>query len=636
MICSVESAVSATSGSTILTEFVFRNSMEARSFTTRFLDQTIPVYYIKDKAQAAEAVSRMMEQSTLIGIDTETEALPMWHGRPEAALSPHLSKIRLIQTYNNRAACVFDMKYINCPEIFIPFLEEKRFVAHNALFDLQFFMQMGVKSMNIGCTYILAKLMFHASRPSDEGLRGSLEGLCKGLFSYDILKENQASDWSVPELTFEQVEYAALDAIAVMRLAEKLSPVISGYKMERYYKLCKDAQHPIAHMQLNGIGLDEAGHRRLMDEWLGKLNTARKAVVKVLGGDSVSPHTIAAFLETHLDKQILALWPHTEMGKLQTDVHAFADFQGVSPIIKPFAEYQKLKTLTSDFGSKLIQQINPATGRIHASYRLNGARTGRLSCSNPNLQQLPRELVVRSNFVARAGNVFLCADYSQIELRVAAELSRDSAMLEAYRKGIDLHALTASKVSGKPINQITKADRQMAKAVNFGFLFGLGSKKFSHYAKKSYGAEVTPDEAAQAIKTFRETYRGYHAWQKLQAEQASISLQTRTPCGKLRRLDPENTYGTAMNTPVQGGACECMLYALIQLQNYADDCNFKIINCVHDEIILETTDTTHNIETAKGALKSAMRIGFERVFPDGINKDLCEVGVGFNWGSAKN
>lgn len=607
--------------------------MEACSFTTKFLDQQVPCYYIKDKAQAFQALKQMMEQDGLFAIDTETEALPRWHSRSDAALSPHLSKIRLIQTYNNRAACVFDMKYIDCPELFIPFLESKRFVAHNALFDLQFFMKMGVKTMDIGCTYILAKMMFHASRPTDEGLRGSLEGLILGIFKEKILKENQASDWSVPELNFEQIEYAALDAIAVMKLAEKLSAVITGYKMERYYKLCKAAQHPIAHMQLNGIGLNVEGHRALIDDWLGKLNVARKEVVKVLGNEKISPHTIADWLTTHLDKDILALWPRTDAGKIQTDVHAFADFAGTSPIIAPFAKFQKLKTLTADFGTKMLNQINPETGRIHASYRLNGARTGRLSCSSPNLQQLPRDESVRGNFIASDGRIFLCADYSQIELRVAAELSRDPAMLDAYRNGVDLHALTASKVSGKPISQVTKADRQMAKAVNFGFLFGLGSKKFSHYAKKSYGADVSPEEATQAIKTFRQTYAGYHAWQKQQAENAAVSLTVRTPCGKLRRLDPENTYGTAMNHPVQGGAAECMLYALVHLQKLLGNNGTKLLNTVHDEVIVECKPS--EAQGAFEAIEESMVHGFLQVFPKGITRGICEVGKGKNWGEAK-
>lgn len=607
--------------------------MQAHSFTTHFLAQQIPCYYIKDKAQAFQALKQMMGQDTLIGIDTETEPLPEYKHRPDAALSPHLAKIRLIQTYNNRAACVFDMKFIDCTEMFIPFLEKKRFIAHNALFDLQFFMRMGVRKMNIGCTYILAKLMFHASRPNDEGLRGSLEGLCLGLFKEQILKQNQTSDWSEPELNFEQIEYAALDAVAVMRVAEKLADVITGYKMERYYQLCKDAQHPIAHMQLNGIGLNVEGHRALTDDWLLKLNEARKEVIKVIGDDKISPHTIADWLKANLPASTLEFWPRTEAGKLQTDVHAFADFAGVSPIIEPFAKFQKLKTLTSDFGSKLLAQINPATGRIHASYRLNGARTGRLSCSRPNLQQLPRDVSVRGNFVASNGRVFLCADYSQIELRVAAELSRDPAMLDAYRKGIDLHALTASKVSGKPVSQVTKAERQMAKAVNFGFLFGLGSKKFSHYAKKSYGAEVSPAEAVQAIKTFRETYSGYHAWQIQQAENAAVSLTVRTPCGKLRRLDPENTYGTAMNTPVQGGAAECMLYALIALQKNLGGNGNRLVNCVHDEAIVEC-DPSMADEVAS-LIEASMEYGFLQVFPQGITRGICETGSGPNWGDAK-
>lgn len=609
--------------------------MEQKTFNTRFLHEEIPCYYIKEKAQAKEALDTMMEQKTIFGIDTETEALPQYHHISKAALSPHLSKIRLIQTYNNRAAVVFDMKFIDCPEMFIPFLSSKKFVAHNALFDLMFFLKMGVPNVDIGCTYQLGKMMFHASKPDDGGLKASLEGMVMGLFGEKVLKEVQASDWSVPNLNFEQIEYAALDAIAVLKVAEKIAPVITGYHMERYYALIRAAQYPIAKMQLEGIGIDIENHRKLMDRWLSNLNVARKDVVKILGDEKISAHTIAEWLETHLEPLTLSVWPRTEEGKLQTDVHAFADFVGASPIIEPFARFQKLKTLTADFGSKLIHLVNPETGRLHANYKLNGARTGRMSCSSPNLQQLPRDPEVRKNFVCRDSHIFVVADYSQIELRVAAEISRDEQMLRAYRDGIDLHTLTASKVSGKPIDKITKADRQMAKAVNFGFLFGLGAKKFSHYAKKSYGADVTAEEATAAIKAFRETYAGYHEWQKNQAEEAATSLTVRTPCGKLRRLDSENTYGTSMNTPIQGGAAECMMYALIYLQKYADKYNFKIVNCVHDEIICEVAYDPIAVSNTKQAIITSMRKGFKEVFPNGIDIGLSELGIGNNWAKAK-
>lgn len=611
--------------------------MEAKHFTTTFMNERVPVYYIKDRAQAAQAIQQMMAQDCLFAIDTETMPLPQWEHVPEAGLSPHLAKIRLLQTFNNRAVCVFDMLHIDCPQLFYEFLETKRFIAHFAMFDLGFFYKMGVRKMNMGCTHILAKLMFHATQPTDEGLKASLEGLCNGLFGRAILKELQNSEWKNPELTFEQVEYAAIDTVALMRVAEKMAPVVTGYKLERYYQLCKDAQHPLVHMQLKGFRMNEEGHRSLIADWLVRLNDARKEVVKVLGSDTISSVTIGEWLERNLDRQTLMLWPRTDGGKLQTDAHAFSDFAGIAPIIEPFSKFQRLKTLTANFGNKLLQQINPATGRLHAIYRLNGARTSRLSCSNPNLQQLPAartDPFVRKNFIPADGLTFLCADYSQIELRVAAELSQDRTMLDAYRNGIDLHALTASKVSGKPLSAISKLERFQAKAINFGFLFGLGAKKFSHYAKKSYQADFTEEQSFEAIRTFRETYPGYHAWQLKQAEMAARSLQVRTPCGKLRKMDPENTYGAAMNTPVQSGAAECMLYALIKLHDYLNQTGWgKLVNVIHDEVVVEALPEKK--DKVAEMIEVSMRDGFLEVFPKGVTRGIVEVGCGPNWGEAK-
>jgi DNA polymerase-1 len=248
---------------------------------------------------------------------------------------------------------------------------------------------------------------------------------------------------------------------------------------------------------------------------------------------------------------------------------------------------------------------------------------------------LPRDKEVRKNFVAEKNNVFLRADYSQIEIRVAAEVSRDKVMLKAYKDGVDLHALTASLIAKKKLNEVTKDDRQKAKAFNFGLLFGLGPAKFSHYAKKSYGAEVSQEEATAGVKTFRNTYSGYREWQLNQATFAEENHYVSTPCGKKRCLDSDHTYGPSANTPIQGGASECMLYSLIHLNDFltSHKPNAMIVNCVHDEVVVEShPDDT---ETVAAAIKDSMQEGFLDVFPNGITRGITEVTMGKNWAEAK-
>jgi DNA polymerase I-like protein with 3'-5' exonuclease and polymerase domains len=541
----------------------------------------------------------------------------------------------LLQLYTGRTAIVFDIFQIGETGIFKSFLEEGKFVGHNSLFDLQYlYKQFGAQHVDIGCTYLAAKLIFHATTATDAGLSASLRSLVNALFKTEILKEMQTSDWTVSELTWEQIEYSALDAITTYRLAEKLAPKIVKFGLERIYKLYRDAQHPLARLQLNGIKLDADKHRDLIVDWRAKLYTARKELTVLTGLTSITPTTLATYLEESLPKETLAVWPRTETGKLATDSHVFAEFDYL-PIVKPFAEFQKREKLCTSFGNSLLEQINPATGRLHARYRLAGARTGRLSCSDPNLQQLPRDNKVRENFIPEDGRLFVCADYSQIELRVAAEVSRDETMLRAYRDGIDLHKLTASLISKKKIQDVTKEDRQKAKAFNFGLLFGLGAKKFSHYAKKSYGAEVSQEEANAGVKAFRETYYGYREWQLNQSSSALETGFCTTPCGKRRCLDRDNSYGASMNTPIQGGAAECMLYALIRLNNLftSSHSTAKITNNVHDEILVECDPKDKNQVSAW--VEEAMELGFLDVFPKGIVRGISECKSGNSWGAAK-
>ena len=610
--------------------------MQPGIYSTNFKGKRIPLEYVTDQRRAEQIVLSLLNNGTgLIAIDTETEALPGYNRIPEAALSPHLSKVRLIQAYTGEGAFVFDQKYIDRPGVFTKLLEEKRYVGHNSIFDLQYFYkQFGVSKCNIGCTYLLAKLIIHATKPTDEGLSASLRNLVNIVFDEEILKEMQTSDWSVPELTFEQVEYSALDAICTYYLAEKLAPKMVKFGLQRIYQLYKDAQHPIAQMQLNGLKLNVDAHRDLIVNWRAELYAARKKLTEITGLTSITSHTLSDYLQKSLPSETLAIWPRTETGKLSTDAHVFADFDYLD-IVKPFTEFQKREKLCTAFGNTLISQVNPVTNRLHASYRIAGARTGRLSCSNPNLQQLPRDNNIRKNFIPDNGNVFVCADYSQIEIRVGAELSRDATMLKAYKEGVDLHALTASLISHKEIRNVTKEDRQKAKAFNFGLMFGLGAKKFSHYAKKSYGANVTRKEAEDGVKTFRETYAGYYEWQKGQPDLAVRQGYVSTPCGKRRCLDRENSYGPSMNTPVQGGACECMLHALIRLNKYFTEhlSTAKIVNCVHDELLVEVPPA--DSDSASWAIEDAMRSGFTDVFPTGVTRGIVDIHRGKSWGEAK-
>jgi DNA polymerase-1 len=403
-------------------------------------------------------------------------------------------------------------------------------------------------------------------------------------------------------------------------------------------------QHPIAAMQMNGLAIDVEAHRVLIDEWRVDLWNANEEVLKITGLSKLTPATLGGWLESVLDSDTLKKWPRTPGGKLAANKEVFNDFSHIE-VIEPYAVFQKKKTLTGTFGAGLLDRINPATNRLHGSYDICGARTGRLSSREPNLQNLPRDSSVRSHFVASPGYTFICADYNQIELRVAAELSQDQAMLQAYLNDWDLHSVTASTVSGIPFDQFELLEttdpeyydeqRRKAKAVNFGLLFGLGTGKFVSYAWQSYRVRFTEEEAHNIISAWRDLYSGYRVWQLSQASTASQTLEVRTPTGKLRRLPEDNTYGTSMNTPVQGGACEVMEYGLVELHKMLKFYpQAFIVNLVHDEILIECEDSL--VDDVAPLLASCMRSGWKTVFPDGVITDkLVKVKTGANWQAAK-
>lgn len=614
--------------------------MEEKNFEIEFLGRKIPVFYIKSSAKAVKALQKLSEYDCLMGIDIETAALPEFKHIRSAPLSPHLGNIRLLQVYNQKSIVVFDLHHILGEELaldisyFVRFLESKKFIAHNAIFEMSFFAKLGVKKFDVHCSYILSKILFHATKATDEGLSASLESMCMGLFGVQLNKESQKSDWSVPSLTFEQIEYAAQDAVATFLVGEKLAAYVPKYELNKYYRLCKDVQWALCQMQLNGIGFNAETHETMIDEWAQKLFLARNRLLQLTGLDKITPTTVGQWLQNNLDANTLSIWPRTETGRLSTDADAFADFSYLK-IVKPFSEYQRLDKLTSAFGENLLHAINPATKRIHPSFLLCGARTGRLSCRSPNCQQIAKGSELRNTFVAAPGKVLLRADYNQIEVRVAGEVSKDPLIREAYRKGVDIHKLTASKITGKPISFVTDSDRQAAKAVVFGSLYGIGPKKLSHYAKKSYNAEIPEEEASEVIKAFKEAYAGYYSWAAKIHEKAKTKFLTSTVMGKRRKLNEVNWFGAGPNTWIQGSAAEVMLKALTLLQESLEKSgtSAQLVNCVHDEVIVEALP--EEVKDISERIQLSMECAYTELFPEATLKNLVAVTQGANWGEAK-
>ncbi len=336
------------------------------------------------------------------------------------------------------------------------------------------------------------------------------------------------------------------------------------------------------------------------------------------------------FLEMNLPKPV-------KYGKgktISTAVDVLENLALTHHIASLVLEYRQLAKLKSTYVDALPALLNPATGRLHTTFSQTGAVTGRLSSSNPNLQNIPirtelgRE--IRAAFTVEPGHVLLAADYSQIELRLLAHFSRDPLLVEAYRRGDDIHTLTASQVFGVPPLMVTADHRRQAKVVNFGIVYGLSAFGLSQ------NLGIATGEARQFINAYFEKYKGVRAFIDQTLESARRQQQVTTLFGRVRPIPDINSNNpnlrgfaerTAVNTPLQGTAADLIKIAMIRIDSALRERGLKsrMTLQVHDELVFEVPD--HEIETMKALVREQM----EKVHPALSVPLLVEIGIGPNW-----
>ena len=298
--------------------------------------------------------------------------------------------------------------------------------------------------------------------------------------------------------------------------------------------------------------------------------------------------------------------------------------------------------MSSSFGRPLLAKINPVTGRLHCNLKISGAKSGRFSCANPNLQQIPargeRGAFMRSIFIAPPGRILIGADYSQLELRVLAAVSGDAAMNMAFSNGqISMRSPACSMLRINPDafdinNPAHKAAREFAKAVNFGIVFGCGPDGLAAFARDSYGVSLSQAAATNAITQFLNTYEDVADWMERAASEARLRNCIRTAGGRIYPASYEPVDGSAqlaLNFPIQGAAAEVALEAIIRIEKALRTIpHAHLIAQVHDEFLLEVANEPTIIRDASGLLENSMREGFAALFPHAPQTGLVDVGVG--------
>lgn len=592
------------------------------------------IAYIKEPQEVLSAVEYLCRCKRTFSVDIETYPKKEFQKDKMGGLDPYRSEIRLVQFYDgSERIFIFDLLWIGGLRVLGNEIWNHPMVAHNAMFELKHLLQKGVSLPKIGCTMLAANALLG-------GKLRSLKELSKEILNQDISKEQQKSDWSLPDLTLDQITYAAKDAEVTFHIFQKLYPLLKKNRSLQIYGLMRDAQLAIVRMELAGISFDKMKHEELIKQWVDERNIIEEKLRKNIGFGSINLNSgkqLSEWISENIDFSIVENWPKTKGGQLQTGADALDQFSDLSfvPYLK---KYKELSKLISTYGSSFLSHLNPETARIHPSFLLGGTVTGRLACRNPNMQNAPRGIVFRNLFKASAGNKLVVADFSQIELRVAAIISGDKRMLQAFHKRDDLHTQTAAIILGIDLSKVSKEQRQMAKAVNFGILFGQGAKGLAAYAKRSYGVNMLENVAQQAIKAFFAAYPGIKQWQMKTVRQAKISGRVETPTGRVRDFSKEKNgyrYTEALNTPIQGGAAEVALRSLIRIEKALDWTTARIVNTVHDEMILEVRE--ENAEAVARLVESSMIYGFLDVFPGhlAVTKGLVEATIANSWGEAK-
>lgn len=448
--------------------------------------------------------------------------------------------------------------------------------------------------------------------------------------------KNQISMAEVP--VAQAAPYAAADAEVTVRLRPILEEGMRKTGVERLFHELEMPLVPVlAQMEWNGISLDVPFFER-MSETLSRRLKEIEAEIYALVGYSFNVNSTQQLSKVLFET--LRLEPpdrkrKTASGHYSTSADVLEELRGQHPVVDLVLENRELAKLKSTYVDALPRQINPRTGRVHTSFNQTGSVTGRLASSEPNLQNIPTRTdlgrQVRNGFIAEPGWYLLSVDYSQIELRIVAHVAQDEAMLAAFRAGQDIHAATAAAIYGVPLNQVDKAMRRHAKAINFGLIYGMSAFGLSR------STELTLAEAEEFVKAYFRQFPGVKRYLDEARQQAVRRGYVETLLGR-RRYFPNLVSGAnpalrsreereAINAPIQGTAADIIKLAMIRLPRALEEAGSRarLLLQVHDELLLELPP--EELHTTARLVRDVM----ENAFPLSIPLST-EARYGVNWG----
>ena len=522
-------------------------------------------------------------------------------------------------------------------EEFRPFFESNiEKVGHNLKYDIKVLSNYGMPVKGKLFDTMIAHYLINPD------MRHNMDILSETYLNYQPVSiteligkkgKNQLSMRVVP--IADQTEYAVEDADITFQLKEHFTKELESGNVT---KLFNEIELPLVSvltaMEIEGINLNTDFLKELSFVLTDDINRLEQNIYEQAGEEFniASPKQLGIVL---FEKMELVKKPKkTKTGQYKTGEDILSALAKEHKIIRDIQEYRQYKKLLSTYVDALPNEVNQKTGRIHTQYMQAVAATGRLSSNNPNLQNIPirteRGREVRKSFIPRDENhVLLAADYSQIELRIIAALSEEENMIEAFKKGEDIHASTAAKVFNVSLDEVTREQRSNAKTVNFGIVYGVSAFGLSNQT------DLSRSEAKELIDTYYETYPKLKEYMSTQVEFARKKGYVETVLNRRRYLKDINSANAmvrsgaernAVNAPIQGSAADIIKLAMINIYNRFEKEGFKskMLLQVHDELVFDAHKD--ELETIRPIIKYEMENAFKLSVPLDV-----ELGIGENW-----
>ena len=582
-----------------------------------------------------------IKKSKAFAIDTETDSVQ--------TVSANMLGISLSVAENEGCYIPIGHDYEGCPEqlsmdevitVLGPVIEENqdKIVGQNLKFDIPILSRHG-----INITKFLADTMLMSYVLNSTATRHGMDRLADYYLNYTTTKYTDVTGTASKQISFAQVkldiatDYAAEDADITLRLYNVLSPLLKEKPIQE--KLLEDLEYPLVHVlsrvEQNGAKIDKkklANHSKELSEKIDELSSAAFKIA----GEEFNLDSPKQLLEILYEKLGLPVLKKTPKGQPSTNEDTLQRLSEEYELPKIILQYRTLAKLKSTYTDSLINIENPKTKRIHTSYQQAVTSTGRLSSTEPNLQNIPIKTAegrrIREAFVPEKGNILISADYSQIELRIMAHLSDDKNLTNAFNNDIDVHSSTAAEVFGVSIEDVSQDQRRSAKAINFGLMYGMSAFGLTRQLGIPRG------EAQEYLDTYFARYTGVRDYMDNIKAKAKEDKFVETIMGRRLYLNEINAANglrrqaaerAAINAPLQGSAADIIKKAMLDIDQLLlnEMQEVKMIMQVHDELVFECPKD--NADMVMQKMKDTMEKTVKLNIPL-----IAEAAIGYNWNEA--